>query len=100
MEIEDIKQRRDQFTDCSRCERVTRFSALWPENVDAWDCYQALSHRTVRDIQAGTWMIDRFTAGWSWARTADLLRRVDRILEILAPPTTERTENHSRRAET
>lgn len=81
---DEIRERPETF-DCRSCPRLQRFCELWPENVTAWDCYQALGHRTVRDVQAGTWTLQRFTAGWSWQRIADLLARVDLILEFLAP---------------
>jgi hypothetical protein len=92
--LDEIKGRPGAF-DCARCERQQKFAALWPENRIAWDCYQALGHRTVRDIQAGAWVITHFTAGWSWQRIADLLARVDLLLEILVP--VGAPEDHGRR---
>jgi hypothetical protein len=93
--LEEIKARPDLF-DCRRCERTRRFEELWPENRTAWDCYQALAHRTVRDTEAGAWVLSTFTAGWSWQCIADLLARVDLILEITAPA--QPPEGHGRRA--
>lgn len=95
---EELKSRPDTF-DCARCERQRLWSGLWPENKTAWTCYQALARRTVRDIQAGAWVLETFTAGWSWQRVADLLQRIDLILEIASPhPGTP--GDHGRRTET
>lgn len=93
---DEIRERPETF-DCSRCQRLQRFFELWPENVVAWDCYQALAGRTVRDVHGGgAWTLQRFTAGWSWQRITDLLARVDLILEMLMP--VERPpEGHGRR---
>lgn len=82
---EELQARPERFA-CDGCTRRTLWTALWPENRTAWDCYQALmAHRTVRDAQAGAWVLESYTAGWSWRRKADLLARVDLILEILQP---------------
>lgn len=94
---EDLKLRPDKF-DCGRCEWRLRWSDLWPENQTAWDCYQAMRRRTVMDVQAGAWVLETFTAGWSWQRVEDLLKRIDLILEIVAP--LQPTEGHGRRTQT
>jgi hypothetical protein len=96
-DLDDIRVRRDRFN-CDTCDHQQRWSALWSENRIAWHCYQELRHRTVRDLQASVWVLDQFTAGWSWQRKADLLRRLDLILEVLAP--TEPPESHGRRTAT
>jgi hypothetical protein len=91
---DDIKSRPEHF-DCATCERRRRWLDLWPENRTAWDCYQDVARRTVRDTQAGAWILSTFTAGWSWPRIAQLLARLDLIVEIVAPAPTP--GSHGRR---
>ena len=71
--------------DCTTCPLKAQTDALWLENHEAWQTYQTLCGRTVRDLELAGWLFDRLTAGWPLDETLALLHRLNVILEVLFP---------------
>lgn len=85
-DVEDLERQPELF-DCTSCG-VARVEALWPENAEAWECYQALCGRTVRDCELRPWVLSQITEGWSWAERSELLARLDVISTMVSPEST------------
>lgn len=65
------------------------------ENVEAWEIYQALCGRTVRNGHLDSWLLERKTCGWPIERVEALLERLDIISGVLEPD--GRSEDQHRR---
>lgn len=91
---EEIRQDPDAY-DCNTCELMPRLEGLWPENTEAWDVYQLLCGRTVRECQLEGWLLERCTADWEADRVIALLERLDIITGVLAHGDTQ-NRRHSR----
>lgn len=64
---------------------MAHLDGLWPENTEAWDIYQLLCGRTVRDCQSEGWLLERLTQSWELERLLALLSRLDVIANVLSP---------------
>ena len=82
---EDLRLNPEAY-DCSTCGLMAQLEGLWPENAEAWQTYQLLCGRTVRDCQLEGWLLDRCTQAWSHERVLELLERLDVITGVLSPP--------------
>ena len=64
---------------------MARLERLWPENIEAWRCFQTLCGRTVRTFELREWALDQFVAEKDLRERADLLDRLDVILNVMVP---------------
>jgi hypothetical protein len=64
---------------------MPRLDGLWQENADAWQTYQLLCGRTVRDCRLEGWLVTRWTDGWSTERVISLMDRLNLIFSVLEP---------------
>jgi hypothetical protein len=73
-----------------------RLDGLFIENAEAWQVYQHMCGRTVRDCQLEGWLLDRLTEGWDQERTLALVERLN-IIGAALSPTHGPTENRRHR---
>jgi hypothetical protein len=71
--------------DCSTCELTQQFDGLWPENAEAWDLFNQLCGRTVREGRLEGWLLERWTTDWPMDRILGLFDRLDLIANVLTP---------------
>ena len=69
---------------------------MWTANAQAWRIYQALCGRMVGLCELHGLVIEKATEGWSVDQVTDLLRRLDVMLDILTPRSTETPRAHGR----
>lgn len=81
--------------DCASCEVRQRCEDLWPENAEAWELYQVLCGRTVREARLESLVLTKWTEGWAWDAIRGLLDRLDILAAALEPH--GRTEDQYRR---
>jgi len=71
--------------DCVNCDYRKHVTGLWVENANAWDLYQRLCGRAVRDFHLEGWLVQQWTDGWDFERVAILMDRLNLIASVLEP---------------
>ena len=93
----EVQAQPDLF-DCTSCAWA-RLDRLWPENAEAWRCYQTLCGRTVGTFELHAWALDRFTADMTPRECAGLVERLDLILKVLQPESTADGSDQARHSD-
>jgi len=81
---EELREDPDAY-DCATCELKRQADQLWVENAEAWDLYQRLCGRAVRDYHLEGWLVQQWTEGWDFERISTLLDRLNLIASVLEP---------------
>lgn len=81
-------QHEAELFDCETCPVALASAALWPENREAWELFQALTSRWAVDLGTAPEVFRRLTEEKTAEDVRDLHERLAVVYDLLQPPKT------------